>query len=144
MDRRSRIYTILLFLIPVGVLLLGLHPQCVALTFMTDPSIPPATAVVSHYSCYDLLPVGYAMYGPFLAMIATAALLLFHLLFSFRPAPIFRKARNVTAAIAAFLPLESLLWGLAQHDTPFLILISVLVCIQLFLCFTQEVTDKTA
>lgn len=135
MDRRNRIYAVLLFLIPLCVLLVGMHPECVAMTFMTDPSFPPAADVVSYYSCYDLLPVGYAMYGPFLAMIASAAVLLFHILFSFRPAPFSRKARNFAAAVAGILPLESLLWGFSQHDTPLLILISVLVCIQLFLCF---------
>lgn len=86
----------------------------------------PEETVVRTYSCFSLVPFGYANFGPFLTAMCSCILLICTVVFAVRKGPKLRRTVVYLSAAAVVLSLTPLLYGVAYY--PFVAgLISVLL-----------------
>ena len=131
--KMMKIKKILLFVLAFGALILELLPGGVVLRF-ANPEGEPWVHIYSHF---DMTPFGYANFGPFIAAILTCVLLVFAVIYFFKP----RKGLNTAimnvsgfAAVAAFAPI---LFGV-KYLTVISVLVGALLVATFGVCFIRE------
>ena len=127
---RKRAAAILLYAIPLLILLLGTYPKSVIMVFAPGPG----ERYIEYVSCYDLLAVGYADWGPMLTMISAAVILILALLDHFRPRAGLRKAMVWLSVLVILFPQWDLL--LTGYTTWMMFLLSLLGIVLTFVTFT--------
>lgn len=72
----------------------------------------PVSTIRKTFSYFDLVPFGYANFGPFLTAILTCVLLLLSLIYLFKEKPGLKKAMTVLSLMAVVTSLMPLLYGI--------------------------------
>lgn len=133
MARKFKIRNVLLTLLPLAALILELLPNGVVLRFAN----PEGEPWVNTYSHFDMIPFGYANFGPLIAAVLTCVLLLLSVIYSFKPCKGLNTAiMNASgfATVAAFGPL---MFG-TDYLTVVGIMVGVLLAATFGVCFIKE------
>ncbi len=87
-------------LLPAAALILAFLPWGVALSFMSDPSLPPQVTTTSYF---DLLPFGYGNFAPLITAVLTCVLLVLMLVHLATGSRKLRRAGKILAWAAAVI-----------------------------------------
>lgn len=96
----------LIFLVPV--LILEILPYGAVCNF-ANPEGEPWRAT---YSYFNLLPFGYANFGPFITAVLTCVMIVFAVLFSLKPMPKVLPVWKVIAVVTIVTSLAPIMYGL--------------------------------
>ncbi|MBQ8741776.1 MAG: hypothetical protein IJZ03_00235 [Clostridia bacterium] len=122
----------LLIMMPIAALILELLPNGVVLRFAN----PDGDPWVRTYSHFDMMPFGYANFGPLIAAVLTCVLLLLSVIYFFKPCKGLNTAMmNVSgfATVAAFAPL---MFG-TDYLTVIGIIVGLLLAATFGICFMK-------
>lgn len=129
-DMKKRV---ILTMLPIIAIAFETLPYGAVLKFATSDA---DIVNIQTYSYFDLVPFGYANFGPFLTAILTLLILVFAALNLFKPNDKISKAITVSSVIAVITSLMPLMFGVAYFSVigaiiTLILIIEVLVSILL-------------
>lgn len=130
-----------LFVLPIIALILEFLPRGVMMVFVTQNGDP----IVSYYPYFDLLPFGYAMWGPLITGVLTVfliAMLIINLLIEKKWVIDFLK---ITSLIATIMSVTHFIFGLDRVTliSQFIFLCLLLEMLLIYIFYKNEVMIET-
>lgn len=129
---------ILLILLPALAAVLALLPEGIGLVFAGSPE----QSLVRYYPIFNVLPVGYGMFFPFLAAYVSVALIVLGIIRCFRPGKVLTELLFWLSLLAFLMSTQTLLFALTGGVR--LTWVSVLYCLVLLaqLCLSWAVRKQ--
>lgn len=130
-----------LFVLPIIALILEFLPRGVMMVFVTQNGDP----IASYYPYFDLLPFGYAMWGPLITSVLTVfliAMLIINLLIEKKWVIDFLK---ITSLIATIMSVTHFIFGLDRVTliSQFIFLCLLLEMLLIYIFYKNEVMIET-